>query len=131
MGWFRSNRAQWAVRLALLALFLRALTPTGPAAAMSGGHGDEARAFAICASFLAKQTPDDKSAPARRGDLHDCVMCLASPGGAAVVLATLAADVLAPDQLLQTVEASSQEDASSEFSPRTKPARAPPARPTA
>jgi hypothetical protein len=127
MKFFRSNRATWAVRLALFALFLRAATPLGPAFAVSEEHGETLRAFSICNAYTAKQKPDGSGAPSHHGDLHDCAMCIANPMAAAAVFATLAADVLAPTQLLQTIGATQRDTTSSKFSPKTKSARAPPA----
>jgi hypothetical protein len=126
MKFFRSNRATWAVRLALFALFLRAATPWGPAFAVSGEHGAALQAFSICSVYAAKQKPDQRGAPSQHGELTDCAMCMANPLAAAAVFATLAADILAPNQLLQSIGATPRDLAASKFLPKTRRARAPP-----
>lgn len=127
MGLFRSYAAPWAVRLALFALFLRALAPVGQAAASGGEHGGSMQAFALCSSFAAQQAPDETNGPAKHGAAHHCVMCMANPVAAAAVLATVAADVLAPRLSMGPVEPSAQDATALKFAPKADPARAPPA----
>jgi hypothetical protein len=126
MSFFRSNCAMWAVRFALFALFLRAAAPSEPVFAVSGEQSDGLRAFPICSSYIAKLKSDGSSVPSQHGKLNDCAMCLANPIASAAVFATLVADNLAPNLLLQSIGTAPRDTASSKFSPKTRPARAPP-----